>query len=45
MPSSADANGFIGWFQANKADTIRDKMLRPIRKECGLGNPSDPFHN
>lgn len=43
MPSSADAHGFIRWFQANKADAIRDKMLRPIRQECGLGNPPNPF--
>lgn len=43
MPSSADAHGFIRWFQANKADAIRDKMLRRIRQECGLGNPPNPF--
>ena len=30
MTSSADMQRFVGWFLTNKADAIRDTMLRPI---------------
>ncbi len=43
VSSLADVEGFVKWFLTNKADAIRDTMLRPIRVECGLGNPPDPF--
>ena len=35
--------GFIEWFVSNKADVICDTMLRPVREECGLRNPSEIF--
>ena len=28
---------------ANKAHVIRDSMLKPVREECGLGCPPEPF--
>ena len=43
MSSSANMAGFIEWFVSNKADVIRDTMLRPVREECGLGNPPEIF--
>ena len=43
MPSSAHIQKFVEWFLSNKADAIRDTMLRPIREECGLGTPPDTF--
>ena len=41
--SSADMAEFIDWFKANKVEVIRDTMLRPVREECGLGNPPEIF--
>jgi hypothetical protein len=43
MSSSADMEGFIQWFVANKVDVIKNSMLRPIREDCGLGNPPNIF--
>ena len=43
ISSSADMDGFIHWFMANKVDVIQNTMLRPIRVECGLGNPPEIF--
>ena len=40
MSSSADMEGFIQWFIANKLNTIKDTT---VREECGLGNPPDVF--
>ena len=36
-------NSFIIWFDVNKLSAIRDYMLWPIQKECGLGCPHEPF--
>ena len=41
--SSADMEGFLQYFTANKVAVIRHTMLRPIRIECGLGNPPEIF--
>ena len=43
MSSSANMAGFIEWFVSSKADIIHDTMLRPVREECGLGNPPEIF--
>ena len=43
ISSSADMDGFIHWFMANKVDVIQNTMLRPIRVEYGLGNPPEIF--
>ena len=43
VSSTADVNGFIKWFKLNKSLVVRDHMLRPIREECGLGCPPQPF--
>ena len=43
VPSSCNLQAFIDWFLANKSHVIRDNMLRPIREECGLGCPPEPF--
>lgn len=43
VSSSADVEGFINWFNTNKLTVIRDTMLKPIREECGLGSPPEPF--
>ena len=40
---SADITGFIRWFLSNKLPVIRDTMLKPVREECGLGCPPQPF--
>ena len=34
---------FLNWFKANKVDVICNTMIRPVREECGLGNPPDIF--
>lgn len=41
--SNADIECFLDWFRVNKVSVIRDTMLRPIREECGLGNPPATF--
>ena len=43
MPSTSDIDKFINWFMTNKAEVIRNTMLRPVREECGLGNPPSIF--
>lgn len=43
VSSAANVDGFIQWFKLNKSLVIRDHMLRPIREECGLGCPPQPF--
>ena len=43
VPSSANIVSFIQWFVANKVHVICDSMLKPIREECGLGCPPEPF--
>jgi hypothetical protein len=43
IPSSANMESFIQWFMTNKSHIIRDSMLKPIREECGLGCPPEPF--
>ena len=42
LPSSADIDGFLSWFQIKSA-VIEDTMLSTIREECGLGCPPIPF--
>ena len=41
--SSADIDGFLQWFSANKVDVIVNSMLRSVREDCGLGNPPSTF--
>ena len=43
VPSSANITSFVQWFVTNKSRVIRDSMLKPIREECGLGCPPEPF--
>lgn len=43
MSSSADVERFLQYFVGNKVAVIRNTMLRPIRLDCGLGNPPDIF--
>ena len=43
MSSSADVERFLQYFVVNKVAVIRNTMLRPIRLDCGLGNPPDTF--
>lgn len=43
IPSSANMGSFVQWFITNKSHVIRDSMLKPIREECGLGCPPEPF--
>ena len=43
MPSTSDIDKFVNWFMTNKAEVIRNTMLRPVREECGLGNPPSIF--
>ena len=43
LPSTANMNGFVEWFVANKSHVIRDSMLKPVMEECGLGSPPEPF--
>ena len=43
MSISADMERFLQYFVGNKVAVIRDTMLRPIRIDCGLGNPPDIF--
>jgi len=35
--------GFYDWFTRNKAATILQTMLKPVREEAGLGSPPDAF--
>ena len=35
--------GFFDWFARNKATTITQTMLKPVREEAGLGSPPEPF--
>ena len=37
MQSSANLEGFLEYFMANKVPVIRNTMLRSVREECGLG--------
>lgn len=39
MPSTSDIDKFVNWFMTHKAGVIQNTMLRPVREECGLGNP------
>ena len=43
MSSSANMERFLQYFVGNKVPVIRNTMLRPIRLDCGLGNPPDIF--
>ena len=45
IPSLANIESFVQWFVTNKLLVIRDSMLKPIREECGLGCPPEPFTN
>ena len=35
--------GFYNWFMRNKATTIMQTMMKPVREEAGLGSPPEPF--
>lgn len=37
VQSSANLEGFLEYFMANKVPVIRNTMLRSVREECGLG--------
>ena len=39
MQSSANLEGFLEYFMANKVPVIHNTMLRSVREECGLGCP------
>ena len=41
--SSANMTSFVQWFVTNKSCVTRDSMLKPVREECGLGYPPEPF--
>ena len=41
--STAYIQKFVDWFLSNKSIVIHDTMLCPIRQECGLGYPPEPF--
>ena len=43
MFGTADAHGFIKWFKLNKTLAVKNHMSRPIRVECELGCPPQPF--
>ena len=43
LPSQADMERFVTWFQNHKAPVLRDPMLRSVREECGLGSPPSKF--
>ena len=43
VSSTTKLDSFINWFNVNKSSAIRNYMLRPIREECGLGCPPEPF--
>ena len=43
LPSQANMECFITWFQKHKAPVIQDSMLRSVREECGLGSPPSHF--
>ena len=43
MPGTSDINKFVNWFLTHKVGVIQNTMLRPIREECGLGNPPSIF--
>ena len=35
--------GFFDWFSQYKVENIVSGMLKPVRREAGLGNPPSPF--
>ena len=35
--------GFYSWFMRNKATTMMQTMMKPVREEAGLGSPPEPF--
>ncbi len=43
ISSSAELEKFIEYFNVNKVNVILETMLRPVREECGLGNPPESF--
>ena len=43
IPSSANMTSCVQWFVTNKSHVLRDSMLKPVREECGLGCPPEPF--
>ena len=43
LPSQADMERFVTWFQNHKAPVLQDSMLRSVREECGLGSPPSQF--
>ena len=43
VPSSANMTSFVQWFVTNKSHVVCDSMLKPVREECGLGCPPEPF--
>ena len=43
LPSQANMECFITWFQKHKTPVIQDSMLLLMREECGLGSPPSHF--
>ena len=43
LPSQANMERFVTWFQKHKAHVLQDSMLRSVREECGLGSPPSQF--
>ena len=43
LPSQANMERLITWFQNHKAPVVKDSMLRSVREECGLDSPPSQF--